>query len=213
LLLVRVESLSQTVPQLSAGTRRVGLRQIEAAKARQQQASRQPDAGDAAGKGAGGLTMEDVARIQRDTPREFLTANLADASRALEALSRLQALVDRLLGADGPGFAAARKALENAVHAAKRHAKAGGALPANDGEALAEAEPEAGAPPAGFGTATDAGPPQSRAQALQQLRVWPIFSAAPSRTARSPIWPTRPRAGATCRCTPGCAPWSRTVRR
>jgi type VI secretion system protein ImpA len=166
-LLTRVENLSQTVPQLSAGTRRIGLRQIEAARARQQKPA--ADGGPAPTDGV--LTMEDVARIQRDTPREFLLANLADATRALEALSRLQALVDHLLGAEGPGFAAARKALENAVHAAKRHARAGGALEAGDA-AGPDVSGEAGvAPVARVAASGDAGPPQTRAQALQQLRV------------------------------------------
>jgi len=166
-LLARVESLSQTAPQLSAGKRRIGLRQIEAARARQLARAADADAGTP----DGAVTMEDVARIQRDTPREFLVANLADASRALEALGRLQVLVDRLLGAEGPGFAAARKAMENAVHAARRHARAGGALDVEVGEV--ETSTEAVFAPAADRVAAspDTGPPQTRAQALQQLRV------------------------------------------
>lgn len=116
-----------------------------------------------------GLSTDEVARIQRETPRAFLTANVAEAGRALEALNDLQATVDELLGANGPGFVSARNALETAARAAKRFAREGGALesarPQVKEEAAKTVVDRVDPLPTSAG-----GLPQTRTQALQQLR-------------------------------------------
>lgn len=90
-------------------------------------------------------------------------ARHADAAAALQALVALQTAVDARLGADGPSFVAARDGLKAvladlppATDGLPAEGAAGGALTAAAGESAS------GAP---FG-----GPPQTRAQALQQLR-------------------------------------------
>lgn len=88
----------------------------------------------------------------------------ADAVAALAALGSLQQAVDARLGADGPGFVAAREALKAAL----------ADLPAEPDPAIASDAARAGAaalasnPAAAHAAA--GGPPQTRAQALQQLR-------------------------------------------
>ena len=177
-LLGRVESLSRTVPLLRAGSRAVGMAEIDTARVRQQTGTREgPDKmpGEAA------LSMDEVARVQRDTPREFLLANLADAQRTLDALASLQATVDGLLGADGPGFVSARRAVDAAVHAARRLAREAGAVDGDVQPAGAVTTEAATALPGIVSRASGpaaAGPPLTRAQALAQLRMVAQFFRA-----------------------------------
>lgn len=87
-------------------------------------------------------------------------ALLPDAEYALAMLGQLERVVDRRLGAEGPGFSAARDALESVIRAI---APAGGAI------ALAlSGKGEGGAGPV---AAAVGGQPQDRAQALRQLRL------------------------------------------
>lgn len=168
-VLGRVEALSRTVPLLKAGARSAGLVHIDAAKARQQAASR---SGQELDQEEGVMGVDDVARLQRDTPREFLAANLTDAGRAIEALATLEKTIDGLLGADGPGFSSARKALEATAHASRRFAKEAGVLDdslAVDAASAEEAK-EVIARAGGTGEGS-VGVPHTRAQALQQLRI------------------------------------------
>lgn len=174
-LLTQIVNLSATRPLIDAGTgRRYVLREIEVARTRHAEHE---------GLGrelpAGALTAEALLKAQNDTPADFFIDNLAQARRALQALARLQSIVDGLLGAEGPGFVAARKALEDVIHAAERLVRDSGAQPscedagtvsASAAAAAADPWPEAGqtVPSAGTGPAR---PIQTRAQALQQLRL------------------------------------------
>lgn len=171
-VLGRVESLSRTVTLLRSDARSIGLMHVEAARARQGAAGRAGEGDVAVSDDV--MTTEVIARIQRETPRDFLAANVAEAGRALDALGDLQTIVDELLGADGPGFVSARKALEAVAHAAKRYARDGGALDQTTPEEK-ESEDAAKTVLARVGalpdTALASGPLQSRAQALQQLRA------------------------------------------
>ncbi len=178
-LLGRVESLARTVPVLRAGARAVGMADIDTARARQQAGTWEGTEKRPAEEGV--LSMDEVARIQRDTPREYLLANLADAERSLDALTRLQATVDGLLGADGPGFVSARRMVEEAVHGARRVAREAGAIDGDAQPARAIAVADASTPPriAAAVAAPGAGqPPLTRAQALAQLRMVAQFFRA-----------------------------------
>ena len=164
------ENLARIAPLLRNERASLGLVAIEAARTRSAASTPAETQGDATP-----LAADDLTRIQRETPRSFLTDNLAQANRALAALNGLQATLDELLGDDAPGFVAARRTIESAAHAAKRYARDGGALDTETtGDDAAQAASEearnviarAGAMPH-----EHAGPVQTRAQALQQLRT------------------------------------------
>jgi len=165
-----VEALAQQAPLLKSPLQSLGLLALDAVRARGAAKStegQQPQGGE-----DGPLMPDDVARIQRETPKTFFAENLAQASRALDALSDLQATLDPLLGDDSPGFVAARKVLESAVHAAKRYAKESGAITDLSVSDEAAASEEARHVIARAGAMHEAhGPLQTRAQALQQLRA------------------------------------------
>lgn len=126
-------------------------------------------------EGAGGHALRDfdVARAQgadalaklegarQRTPQAFYTNLMHDCEHCAAAIDRLERSVDAVVGADGPSFSAARSALESLVLFIK--------------PALKEAAPPAaaadGAAAAPALAAASAGPLQSRAQALAQLRA------------------------------------------
>jgi type VI secretion system protein ImpA len=167
-LLGRVESLSRVVPVLRAASRAISMADIDSARAHPQGGERAPDEG-------GPLSQEAVARVQRETPRDFLLTNLADVQRSIDALGRLQATVDRLLGEDGPGFVSARRALEAALHCARRLAREAGAVSSDaPPEVSMSAEKDEG--PSAL--TRPGGAPLTRAQALEQLRMVAQFFRA-----------------------------------
>jgi type VI secretion system protein ImpA len=102
----------------------------------------------------------------RTTTRPLPTR--ADAQRALAALATLQRAVDARLGADGPSFAQAREALQDAVQGLPDEGTAASA-------GAAPAMPSAAGPATTLTVETPAlaaavGTLNTRAQALQQLR-------------------------------------------
>ncbi len=103
--------------------------------------------------------------LARDYPCEGdAEACLHDARHCLSALQQLQAVVDARLGAAGPAFGPAREALQQAVADAECNAPSasGGATAAGAGGASGTGGGYAAGQPA---------MPQSRAQALAQLRL------------------------------------------
>lgn len=128
-LLANVVTLSHGRPVVDAGAgRRYTLREVEAARTRSaENGADLHDLSSSAPQGAGALTIEALTRAQQDTPAGFFRDNLAQARRALAALLQLQLVVDAHLGADGPGFAGARAALDDVIHAADRLARDTGA--------------------------------------------------------------------------------------
>ena len=159
-LLVQVEALARAMPVLAHGTITHSLRDIDAAQA----AAGRPaaDDGDAT---TPAITADTIAVARRATPQSFFALNAADARRALAALQRLQAATESRLGEDGPGFAPARRALEDAAHAVGR--LAGDADPsatATADGASADASAVAAGP-------TTGGALRTRADALRQLRL------------------------------------------
>ncbi|NGZ85434.1 type VI secretion system protein TssA [Duganella aceris] len=90
--------------------------------------------------------------------KEAPAAQLDDAEYCLAMLSGLERVVDTQLGADGPGFSAAKEVLLSVV----RSLAPAGAIVASTG---------GGEAAVGSATTTLGGTPQNRAQALLQLRL------------------------------------------
>ncbi len=160
-LLARVEGLARGVPLLQAGAQAMAWHDMEAARLRPA-----PEDGETP------TAADELARLQRDTPRSLLAENVAGARDALAALATLEATVDARLGAQGPGFAAARRALEDVLHQAQRLSPE----PASAGVADADTAPRvSAAPTAAPASARSALPLQSRSEALRQLREVAAF--------------------------------------
>ncbi len=162
-LLSRVEVLAQSAPVIQLGRQRLGLRDVEAARAR---AAEPPVSGDER------PTLVAIQRAVAQLGAGAFETQVAAMQRAQDALRQLQSEADARFGADGPGFSAARGALEAAMAALKRLGRDSG-LGAGTGSnnptgGEAEAEPSAEAQVALAPTARVGGL-QSRAQALQQL--------------------------------------------
>lgn len=116
-----------------------------------------------------------IAQALTQTPAHALTGSLEGAQAALDALARLQAVVDAQLGLDGPNFSTARTALQDTQHMLKRFAKERGLLQTAAADADADAGTEAEAvsqtgDALSAGSAFTGGAPATRAQALAQLR-------------------------------------------
>jgi type VI secretion system protein ImpA len=111
----------------------------------------------------GGDALAKLEGARQRTSQAFYANLMRDCEHCAAAIDRLEKSVDAVLQADGPSFSAARSALESLVMFIKPALK----------EALAAPTPAAGgavvAAPAQSSSA--AGPPQSRAQALAQLRA------------------------------------------
>jgi type VI secretion system protein ImpA len=112
---------------------------------------------------AGDGEAPDVDAARRRTSPRFYQALFDDSAHCVAALAELERVTDAKLGADGPGFTAARAALQDVIHFVTPFAREAGA-PAKEG--VAEAVTAEAAPPVAAG-----GPLQSRAQALAQLRA------------------------------------------
>jgi type VI secretion system protein ImpA len=115
------------------------------------------------------LARLETARARSSPP--FFEALLRDCEHCAGALERIERSIDARLGVEGPSFSAAKSGLQSLVLFVKPMVKEGAAAPANRETANAPA-------PAGTAQAQApalamevmAGPPQSRAQALAQLR-------------------------------------------
>ena len=163
-LLGQVVELAQTHPLIvgKADGQAFGRRIIEAVR------SRKPSDADAELE----PNEAQIAQALAQTPGDALLASIDDTQAALDALARLQAVVDAQLGLQGPNFSNARTALQDTQHLLRRFAKERGlqqqagadaATPAAGGDVPQDATP-AGA------TAFTGGAPATRAQALAQLR-------------------------------------------
>lgn len=124
-----------------------------------------PEAGDHELRiGSLGWLLGRIAPLSRECLQAGRSPRRADVAAALASLALLQQAVDARLGADGPGFVAAREALKAALVDLPADTPAD--TPAEPADAAGPAElPGPLAASAGAG-----GPPQTRAQALQQLR-------------------------------------------
>lgn len=107
----------------------------------------------------------DVEAARRRSSPVFYKALLDDTSHCVAALAELERVTDAKLGADGPGFTAARAALEDVIHFITPFGREAGVATEAKGEAVAAAAP------APLPLAVAGGPMQTRAQALAQLRA------------------------------------------
>lgn len=153
-LLALVQHMSRRVPVLRDGADRIALADLEQARLHQQ-AGTEPS--------GGRPTFEQVLRVQQQTAPADIAALLEDARRVLQALAVLQAEVDARLGADAPGFVAARDAASDAVSALERLVRDLG------GSTMAPPTPADGADST-TGLPRDPAAPVHRDQALAQLR-------------------------------------------
>ena len=124
-------------------------------------------------------TLEQLQRVARDTPSAYWQTNLQALRDAVSALARWQTVVDAQLGADGPAFVRTRDKLTGALDEVQRLARDAGMLgdarPATDLAGSVANLPDGQATEAHSASVTPgahrpAGAPQTRQQALQQLR-------------------------------------------
>jgi type VI secretion system protein ImpA len=167
-LLTQVEALAPQLSVLQHGARTYSLSDMGSAQA----ITRSTERRDEAASNGDQITVDDIAAARRGTPREFFVVNLSEAKRGQAALAELQLVIDPLLGAEGPAFTGARRALDDAVHAVERLARE--ADPLGAAEAMTSDE-AATSGSQGLGTGTFSGSLRSRAEALQQLRAVAAF--------------------------------------
>ncbi|MBK7613503.1 MAG: type VI secretion system protein TssA [Burkholderiales bacterium] len=168
-LLGQVNTLATALPVLQRGDLVLSLADIEAARTRSATTDHHSNDPSAPAK----PNADTVAKALRETPSARIAQMRDDSLRAQTELAQLQAVVDAQLGVDGPGFTAARRALEQAFHGLERLARDAGVgnSPAADAAHAPDTPP---GQQAAASTATGGslgGAPATRAQALAQLRV------------------------------------------
>jgi type VI secretion system protein ImpA len=171
-LLGHVVQLAKALPVLQRGTLAYALRDMDVARALGAALAKARDPSEV--PTAGKPTPEDIARAQRETPPSLIADRLLHARRARQALLTLQATVDSHLGDDGPGFSAAKSALDDAVHALERLAREAGVAGGSAATGVAPTQAETSVPTGGQVLTPDGGfggAPATRAQALTQLRL------------------------------------------
>ena len=146
----RVPRLVQELPVAMQGATPWSMVAFEAARAR-----------------GGAEAGPDPDAVRRQTPRSFYESLLADIAYCTDAVAGLERVVDDKLGVDGPGFSAAKAALEGVAHVVAPWAREAGALTEGAGAAVA-LTPELVAHPANMQIGQ--GPIQTRAHAIAQLR-------------------------------------------
>lgn len=114
--------------------------------------------------------MSDMEAARRNNSAAFCASFAVDAQDCLEALRKLERVVDARLGNDSPAFSTAREAVEAMLRVMPSSAGAAPAVPAAaaGGTAVAESTMAPALP------AVPAGPPgaiATRAQAIEQLRA------------------------------------------
>jgi type VI secretion system protein ImpA len=117
---------------------------------------------------------DELARLETAKARSspaFYEALLRDCEHCAGALERIERSIDERLGVEGPSFTAAKSGLQSLVLFVKPMVKEG----ATAGRDTAKLPAVAGAAPVpvpiqAIGIGTQPGPPQSRTQALAQLR-------------------------------------------
>jgi type VI secretion system protein ImpA len=113
----------------------------------------------------------DLEAARRRSSRPFYEVLMRDCDHCAAALADLERVVDDRLGADGPGFSAAKSALQDLIHFVTPMARESGALPEGAPMPKKADAKEPGAAVAGAPAAVTNGPIQDRAQALAQLRA------------------------------------------
>lgn len=190
-LSTRVEQLASTIPLVSHGSRRTTVAAINGARARRLASlagagaavtnAPQPVEGSPAEPA---LTLETVWRDVNASGREAARARRAQVTRTRTALARVQVAVDARLQEDAPSFVAPRAALDKVLDELSRLERECGFEAAMTAQAqTADADPGirgqlVPAAPASNGAAGVPGGIETRAQALQQLRLVADFFRA-----------------------------------
>jgi type VI secretion system protein ImpA len=115
---------------------------------------------------------DELAKLETAKSRSssaFYEGLLRDCEHCAGALERIEHSVDERLGVDGPSFSAAKSGLQSLVLFVKPMVKEGGA-PVAGRQAAAAAPAAVAASAAVVAHGAASGPPQTRAQALAQLR-------------------------------------------
>lgn len=173
-LLQRVVDLSVRLPvTASRKGDRFTLWDLRLARQQRPQGEHAGRAGDEPASGPDAITPQRFRQALIDTPADTLLVTLDAARGARAQLLAWQGVVDARLGTEGPGFVAARDALDAAIHELERLAREAG-VAAPTGSASDHAppppprdEPSPGAAPQGT---WQPNPPGSRSEALRQLQ-------------------------------------------
>ena len=136
------------------------------------ESARKRASGSGHGAAADAPKLADMETARRNNSAQFSASFAADAQACIDALRQLESVADARLGADSPGFAAARDALETMRHALPTRPAA---APVTAGESTQDihqgvAEHEVAATPARR-AAGPSGAIETRAQAIAQLRA------------------------------------------
>jgi type VI secretion system protein ImpA len=121
---------------------------------------------------------DELAKLETAKARSspaFFEALLRDCEHCAGALERIEHSVDERLGADGPSFTAAKSGLQSVLLFVKPMVKEGASKPVGAGGqadhgAVASAQPPTQQTMPAEAQGMPGGPPQSRTQALAQLR-------------------------------------------
>lgn len=170
-ILSRSVHLVREMPLTEGKGTAFSLLDFESARARALSAEKQ---GSEAAANEEGPKLADMEAARKRSSRSFYQKLLQDAQRCHAALLQLEAATDSRLGTDGPGFSAAKEAMENAVQVITRYAGDAG-LQTGATASMAQAQQET---PVAQTAATPVNPGmqfdaiiQSRTQALSQLRA------------------------------------------
>lgn len=170
-ILGRTDSLVRDIPLTQSAKGRYSSADLESAMNLSKAIERSPNEAEALQANAR-LTQADFDAARDDTPDSYFVQTRDGARAALRALHTLQQIIDDLLGADGPGFGAARSALENFEHTLGRFTVANDAedISGNPDESTPDNMDSTMTNQHAAGAVPHSGPLQTRAQALQQLR-------------------------------------------
>ncbi|EJN00467.1 type VI secretion system protein TssA [Herbaspirillum sp. YR522] len=173
-LLSRSVQLIREIPLTEGRGSAFSMIDFEGARSRAANAERNGSDGNHADDGVKLAVME---AARKRSSHAFYQALMADAQYCAQALDQMEKSVDARLGADGPGFSAARDALAMARATIDRFAADTGLRTSAANEAAVQADqqvanaPVADAtPPAGHVNVAN-GPIRTRAEAIAQLRA------------------------------------------
>lgn len=167
-LLKRSVQLVREIPLTEGKGSAYSVADFEAAQRRAAAAAKIAAEG---GKPEEGVKLAVLESARKRSSRGFHEKLLADAQYCMESLVAMEAAVDARLGIDGPGFSATKSAFESVLATVERYAGEAG-VATGDASASAHADgDESATHPASNETLALAGPIQTRAQALTQLRL------------------------------------------
>jgi type VI secretion system protein ImpA len=168
-LITQTKVWLRNVPLLRHGEQLISLADIDAARQKASTGAAESEGATREGAAAA-LTLDVIARAQRNTPAAQVMSAVEGVRRVPEAVAALQAVIDARLGGDGPGFAPLRDAAQEAVKSVERLAREMGVLRSGETAAaqpanLTAVQADTSAGPVGIGA------PANRAQAIAQLRM------------------------------------------